>query len=75
MPVLLFMPVLLLIDFPVTLPKGPRTLLLPFNREKAHALHKKLTLLACKFSGVPSQQEAFRKKLPKHFAILEREYT
>ena len=26
----------LLIDFPVTLPKGPRTLLLPFNREKAH---------------------------------------
>ena len=65
----------LLIDFPVTLPKGPRTLLLPFNREKAHALHKKLTLLACKFSGVPSQQEAFRKKLPKHFAILEREYT
>ena len=29
----------LLIDFPVTIPKGPTTLLLPFNREKAHPLH------------------------------------
>ena len=57
----------LLIDFPVTLPKGPRTLLLPFNQEKAHPLHKKLTLLACKLSGIPSQQEAFRKKLPKSY--------
>ena len=57
----------LLIDFPVTLPKGPRTLLLPFNREKAHPLHKKLTLLACKLSGILSQQEAFRKKLPKSY--------
>ena len=41
----------LLIDFPVTFPKGPRTLLLPLNREKAHPLHKKLTLLACKLSN------------------------
>ena len=57
----------LLIDFPVTLPKVPRTLLLPFNREKAHPLHKKLTLLAYKLSGIPSQQEAFRKKLPKSY--------
>ena len=57
----------LLIDVPVTLPKGPRTLLLPFNQEKAHPLHKKLTLLACKLSGIPSQQEAFRKKLPKSY--------
>ena len=57
----------LLIDFPVTIPKGPTTLLLPFNREKAHPLQKKLTLLACKLSGIPSQQEAFRKKLPKSY--------
>ncbi|XP_074612234.1 uncharacterized protein LOC141866599 [Acropora palmata] len=57
----------LLIDFPVTIPKGPTTLLLPFNWEKAHPLHKKLTLLACKLSGIPSQQEAFRKKLPKSY--------
>ena len=56
-----------LIDFPVTLPKGSRTLLLPFNRKKTHPLHKKLILLACKFSGIPSQQEAFRKKLPKSY--------
>ena len=48
----------LLIDFPVTL---------PFKQEKAHPLHKKLTLLACKLSGIPPQQEAFRKKLPKSF--------
>ena len=65
----------LLIDFPITLPKGPRTLLLPFNWEKAHPLHKKLTLLACKLSGIPSQQEAFRKSCQSHIAILEREYT
>ena len=57
----------LFIDFPVTLPKGPRTLLLPFNQEKAHPLHKNLTLLACKLSGILSQQEAFRKKLPKSY--------
>lgn len=66
----------LLTDFPVTLPKGPRTLLLPFNREKAHPLHKKLTLLACKLSGIPSQQEAFRKKLRKSYCNPgEREST
>ena len=41
-----------LIDFPVTLPKGSRTLLVPFNREKAHPLHKKLDLLARKLSGM-----------------------
>ena len=57
----------LLIDFPVTFPKRPTTQLLPFNRQKAHPLHKKLTLLACKLSGIPSQQEAFRKKLPKSY--------
>ena len=57
----------LLIDFPITLLKGPRTLLLPFNRDQAHPLHKKLTLLACKLSGIPSQQEAFRIKLPKSY--------
>ena len=66
----------LLIDFPVTLPNGPRTLLLPFNREKTHPLHKKLTLLACKLSGIPKQQEAFRKKLPKSYCNpRERERT
>ena len=58
----------MLIDYPITLPKGPRTLSLPSNQERLHPLHKKLTLLACKLSGIPSQQEAFRKKLPKSFS-------
>jgi len=58
----------MLIDYPITLPKGPRTLSLPSNQERLHPLHKKLTLLACKLSGIPSQQEAFRRKLPKSFS-------
>ena len=44
-----------------------RTLLLPFAQEKAHPLQKKLTLVACKLSGILSQQEAFRKKLSKSY--------
>ena len=65
----------LLIDFPVTLPKGPRTLLLHINQEKAQPLHKKLTLLACKLSGIPSRQEAFRKKAAKVVLQSWREST
>ena len=63
----------LLIDFPVTLPKGPRTLLLPFNQEKADPLHKKLTLLACKL--FPHSKRHFAKSCHSHIAILEREST
>lgn len=31
----------MLIDYPITLPKGPRTLSLPSNQERLHPLHKK----------------------------------
>ena len=46
-----------------------RTLSPPSNQERVHPLHKNhLTLLACKLSVIPSQQEAFRKKLPTSFS-------
>ena len=57
----------LLTDHPLVLPKGPRTLTLPFNQEKVHPLQKTLILLACKLSGNLSHQEAFRKKLLKSY--------
>ena len=56
-----------LTDHPLILPKGLRTLTLPFNQDKVHPLQKTLILLACKVSGNRSHQEAFRKKLPKPY--------
>ena len=60
----------LLIDYPVVLPKEPKTLILPSNQNRLHPLHKTLTFLACRLSGILSQQEAFRKKLPKSYSSL-----
>jgi len=45
----------MLTDYPITLPKGPRTLSLPSNQERVYPPHKKLALLGCKLSGIPSQ--------------------
>ena len=55
----------MLIDSPIILPNNKTMLTLPSGQQKVHPLHKKLTLLACKLSGVPSQPEEFRAKLPK----------
>ena len=52
----------LLIDYPISLLKGPRTLSFPSNQDRVHPLHKKLTLLACKLPGIPF------KKLPRSFS-------
>lgn len=55
----------LLVDTPLILPKSKTMLTLPSGAQKVHPLHRKLTLLACKLSGVPLQPEEFRAKLPK----------
>ena len=54
----------LLVDIPLILPKSKTMLTLPSNQQTVHPLHKKLTLLACKLSGIPLQPEEFRAKLP-----------
>lgn len=48
-------------DTPYLLPKRENLLTLPGTR-KIHPLHKKLTLMACRLSGKPSQAERFLKK-------------
>lgn len=55
----------LLIDIPLILPKTKTMLILPSNPKEVHPLNKKLTLLACKLSGIPLQAEEFRRKLQK----------
>ena len=50
-------------DTPYLLPKRENLLTLPGTR-KIHPLHKKLTLMACRLSGKPSQAERFLKKQP-----------
>lgn len=56
---------IMLVDTPIILPSTETMLTLPSDQQKLHPLHQKLTLMACKLSGVPSQPEEFRAKLPK----------
>lgn len=53
----------MLIQQPVLLPKNPRVVTLPFQRETAHPLQRKLQLMACRLSGQDSQGVAFRQGL------------
>ena len=56
---------LLLINFPIQLPKTKNTLTLPSKKGKFHPLHPKLKLLAILLSGRQSAMENFHKKLRK----------
>ena len=48
-----------LIDFRLMLPRKEDTVYLPAQPQLLHPLHKKLQLLACRLSGIPSQAEEF----------------
>ena len=48
-----------LIDFPLMLPRKEDTVYLPAQPQLLHPLHKKLQILACRLSGIPSQAEEF----------------
>ena len=56
---------LLLVNFPIQLPKTKNTLTLPSKEGKGHPLHPKLKLLAVLLSGRQSAIENFHKKLKK----------
>ena len=52
----------ILVDYPRIIPRKNRLLTLP-HREQEHPLAKKLILIACLVSGIPSEIEAFQEKL------------
>ena len=54
-----------LVDHPIQLPSGLKTLSLPFKPSKAHPLSPKLQLLAVILSGNPLHSSVFQEKLKK----------
>jgi hypothetical protein len=53
----------MLIELPYLLPSGPEMLKIP-GTTKVHPLYKKLTLMACRLSGMCCKNENFRRTLP-----------
>lgn len=60
----------MLIQAPLVLPKGKKTLFLPSQPDQIHPLHPKLRLLLCHLSGNHLKAEAFRSQLPSLYCSL-----